>query len=369
MPNTSAQIETIARRAAQHDPEGLRYAGELARLGAEAIPAALAILRDDPSALDGYLIDGIAAMRDDGAITALVNAAADKDTLVAMAAVRALGRMRSASATDALLEIVLASSGREGRRATAAEAIMQSLAESQLRRLEEIRREAQTAKLETLEAAVLLALGKQHRNSVCSRAIELLETNSDPAVRSRAVRVLWFTTCPGMLPALKRSLEDSDADVRLKTVDALFYLGTPDAIAVLVSATEDSIHDVAAGAALRLDDITHPHRRGLTGVNSWTRWWSESTGNFNPLTCYRFGAPIELGDVIALLGSATNADTLLAELYVRTGNRFDLPRFDEHGDPRNIAALAQDWWTRSRHRFPPGGLYKLGDRHDPSRLG
>ncbi len=99
---TDAQVPILARLLRQPD------SSEMARHALESIPgqASLQALRDALDDLQGPLLAGVlgslAMRQDDASVDALVSLAGSPDTIVAVAAVRALGGIGGARATEAL---------------------------------------------------------------------------------------------------------------------------------------------------------------------------------------------------------------------------------------------------------------------------
>ncbi len=194
-----------------------------ARAGLERIPdpSAAAALRAALETAEGELlvgvIDSLGALRDDQAVTALAKLSAHRDTVVSDAALRALGRVASPEAIEAVKTAL--ASGREGAAAASLLAAEQQRAQG--------RTDTAIALYDAVRSAEVSRASRMGaiRGAIVTRGSVpfLMEqlTSDDAATRAVALTAVREMPSADLADALHAQLASAEPDLRIQLIAAL----------------------------------------------------------------------------------------------------------------------------------------------------
>jgi hypothetical protein len=142
--------------------------------------------------------------------------------------------------------------------------------------------------------------------------------------------------------------------LRGAAADAIGVHGEPAAVPVLIDLLEqgDSLGEVVEA----LQTITGI-RQGPE-ASPWRAWWISNEGTFAPGLRYRQGRPFSLLQCIGELsrgrGASSGRHRALAELEIRSGQRYPFELDGPWDHQRAALAQWQSWWRTSEQQFRPG---------------
>ena len=204
----------------------------------------------------------------------------------------------------------------------------------------------------------LLRLGSTYALSVCRAS-----ASHDGARRGHLIGVA-LAGGPGDWHLLAQQLARSE--LRGAAVEAIGLHGEPRAVPVLIDLLEQG--DLLAEITSALHTITGVQQGPRAA--QWRAWWDVHEWKFAPGRRHREGRPFSLFQCIGAVSKGRDSSVArqqaLAELEIRSGQRYP---FDLDGPfERQTAVLAewQQWWTSAEERFRPGRWTFQGAAAPPS---
>jgi cyclophilin family peptidyl-prolyl cis-trans isomerase len=243
--------------AAVLDPSGLPrvrwwpVAYALERLeNARALPALRTLATDPQPFTKGFAIKGLAALRDRASIPMLISLASAGDSVPAVEAVRALGRIGDPAAGNVLLGIVRNRRASAALRSEAVSALANTHAQGANDALLDLLSDG-SPDVRAAALAATAALDPENFVTVLSG----LDVDQSWVVRSRLASVLGTIRPEAGLPRLRLMLGDSDQRVLASVLGALVSIHDPGAAAVMLDRLKADDPAVRAAAAHALGEL------------------------------------------------------------------------------------------------------------------
>jgi HEAT repeat protein len=229
----TASIAGVAEHVLQEVPPTERQAPAVTQKRDTAVPALLAVLKDEDVSVRLAAVESLGNLSDPRAVDALVQALrTDTDARVREAAAEALGEIHSARAVPGLI----AALGSE--------------------------------KVSAVRAKIASALGEIKDK----RAVEALGAavrDADAEVRREAVSALGELESAAAVPMLIPALKDADAETRKEAASALGEIQSKDAVDALIPVTKDANAEVRKQAVEALGQIED--KRALAALEAAVR--------------------------------------------------------------------------------------------------
>jgi hypothetical protein len=146
-------------------------------------------------------------------------------------------------------------------------------------------------------AATALATMNDHSGATALYTLWGSEYSTARAMGARALRIVIDGDA---FERLTRAAADPDAEVRRAVVDPVFLLGAPASARLLLRlAEDDQDHEVRYNSTIRFGHILGLVLSGPGDLDFAREQWEEARAGLDEGTCYRFGDPIDLKELVA----------------------------------------------------------------------
>ena len=350
---------------ARAEPEAEQYVEQLLDAGPGALEEVLAVAGRSEQ-YEQALYDVIERSTDAADVPVLLQHTDSESMGVVRSVFRALVSSADGTAPSTVLAVLQDRSAMSTTRAAAAEAFYgtgDATAQAALRDVvgTESVDPSDEWPLLPVTAAMALATTGDHRGVESVAAA--LWSEHDTA-RSLALSALRIVTGPLALTWLAAAAEDGSPEVRAAVVEPLFLLGAPASVDILLDlAARDGDSDSRQDGLVRAADIVGLEVSGLDDLPFAQEEWGRRRPDCDPDTCYRFGVPIQLSDLLEEFDEVERAREGIAN-ELRTITGIDVPSVYR----RSRSSMDAVHTALGSVDFDAGGLYKWGHRQRMPRL-
>lgn len=220
----------------------------------------------------------------------------------------------------------------------------------------------------------ITSLAKFGNHEMDHLAVKLLRIGLDNSVQFdietimvRTVQTLKYIVSPGLISALIDANRVNLSDPYL-IFETMSLIGVPEIIDEFVNSyAKDHNPKIAVSTFLEVvGQLPENRNENSVSSNELKNWWSVQRQNFDSLTIYRFGKPLNVYEIAEhIISPVFIPGHLISDLQIITGESFDYdimwpPELQE----KKIVKQIQHWIEEKPQLFKPGDLYRYGFRQE-----